>query len=99
MVSTKLVEEIKNSISIPVIEGSIRTYNKKLEELHPSVFLRMHYGYRSMHKDVVGVYHDDPFHRFIFISKKMPNYSKIWILLHEIGHYLCDIIEPLLPQG
>ena len=25
----------------------------------------------------------------IYIYKRLPNYRKLWILLHEYGHYLC----------
>tara|TARA_Y100000310_G_scaffold319966_1_gene375863 strand:- start:1978 stop:2451 length:474 start_codon:yes stop_codon:yes gene_type:complete len=34
-----------------------------------------------------GIFYPDDF--FIFVNKKMPYYRKLWVLLHEYGHYLC----------
>jgi Zn-dependent peptidase ImmA (M78 family) len=34
-----------------------------------------------------GIFYPDGF--FIFIYKNMPYYRKLWVLLHEFGHYLC----------
>ena len=86
MVSKKLIEEIKNKVSIPVIEGIYSDFDKKLEEIYESPFLRNLYGYKRVCKEVVGMYHTDPDSNFIFIHKNEPNHVKLWALLHEIGH-------------
>jgi hypothetical protein len=85
--STTLNVEYARS-GIPVIELSYSDWLKSLQELDRMKF--------SSSKDFMGMYYNNPNatklgfpRRFIVINKSMPNYEKLMVFYHEVGHHSC----------
>ena len=75
-------------VGVPVFEVTYREYLDEWFEIiketykKPSSFMGLYFNDKALPE------HDLP-RRFIIINKSMPNYEKLMVLWHEVGHHSC----------
>ncbi len=88
----KIFDELIKNFEIPVYEVSYKEYFKIIKEKKEKLYCSLNELYADKYSGRIGgIFHPSYYKGspFIFVYKYQEIDAKIWIILHEYGHYLC----------